>query len=127
MSKLLLREGIVYHGGEPWTVIRERWLRAQHFDAPGLQLAYEAAFDAVLACSARRDGLDAAITAMAADSPCTPVVRRVGCLRGVSTLTAFALAVEIVDWYRFSGRTIGAYLGLVPTECSSGAPESGAG
>jgi phosphopantetheinyl transferase (holo-ACP synthase) len=50
-----------------------------------------------------------------------PVVRRLGCLRGVSTLTGFALAVEIGDWDRFTGATIGAYLGLVPTESSSGA------
>ena len=48
------------------------------------------------------------------------MVRRLGCLRGVSTLTAFALAVEIGDWHRFTGTTIGAYLGLVPTEHSSG-------
>ena len=50
------------------------WLRAQHFDAPGLQLAYEAAFDAMVACVHRRDRLDEAITAMAADSEFTPVV-----------------------------------------------------
>ncbi len=57
---------------------------------------------------------------MAADSEFTPVVRRLGCLRGVSTLTAFGLAVEIGDWHRLTGRSIGAYLGLVPTEYSSG-------
>ncbi len=43
------------------------------------------------------------------------------CLRGVSTLTGFGLAVEIGDWQRFTGNTIGAYLGLVPSEHSSGA------
>ena len=58
---------------------------------------------------------------MAADSVFTPVVTRLGCLRGVSTLTAFGLAVEIGDWHRLTGRSIGAYLGLVPTEYSSGA------
>jgi len=42
----------------------------------------------------------------------------------VSTLTAFGLAVEIGDWHRFDGRTIGAYLGLVPTESSSGGSRS---
>ncbi len=51
----------------------------------------------------------------------TPMVTRLGCLRGVSTFTAFGLAVEIGDWQRLSGRSIGAYLGLVPTENSSGA------
>jgi transposase len=49
------------------------------------------------------------------------VVHRLACLRGISTLTAFALAVEIGDWDRFSGGSIGAYLGLVPSEHSSGA------
>ena len=49
-----------------------------------------------------------------------PVVGRLGCLRGVSTLTGFGLAVEIGDWQRFTGRNIGAFLGLVPTENSSG-------
>ena len=49
------------------------------------------------------------------------MVTRLGCLRGVSTLTAFGLAVEIGDWHRLTGRSIGAYLGLVPSEYSSGA------
>ena len=40
---------------------------------------------------------------------------------GSRTLTGFALAVEIGDWHRFTGGSIGAYLGLVPTEHSSGA------
>ena len=68
----------------------------------------------------RRDRLDAAITAMARESEFTPVVRRLSCLRGISTLTAFSLAVEIGDWDRFTGAGIGAYVGLVPSEHSSG-------
>jgi transposase len=78
----------------------------------------------VLDTVARRDRLDAAIAAMAADSEFTPVVTRLGCLRGVSTLTAFGLATEIGDWHRLNGRSIGAYLGLVPTESSSGGTRS---
>jgi transposase len=127
VSKLLLRHGIVYSGGKAWTGKHELWLRAQRFDAPGLQLAYDAAFDAMLACIGRRDRLDRAIAEMAADSVFTPVVTRLGCLRGVSTLTAFGLAVEIGDWHRLTGRSIGAYLGLVPTENSSGTTRSQGG
>ncbi len=52
------------------------------------------------------------------------MVTRLGCLRGISTLTSFGLAVEIGDWTRLSGRSIGAYLGLVPTESSSGGSRS---
>jgi transposase len=127
VSKLLLRHGIVYYGGAAWTDKHELWLRAQRFEAPGLQLAYDAGFDAMLACVDRRDRLDRAIAAMAADSVFTPVVTRLGCLRGVSTLTAFGLAVEIGDWHRLTGRSIGAYLGLVPTEHSSGASRAQGG
>ena len=128
LSKLLLRHGIVYYGGKPWTGSHDLWLRAQRrqplFATPGLGLAFDAAYDTVLATRARRDRLDAAIAAMAADSAFTPVVGRLGCLRGVATLTAFGLAVEIGDWHRLTGRSIGAYLGLVPTESSSGASRS---
>src|SRR6476659_7470939 len=44
LAKLLLRQGIVYSGGYPWTGVHEVWLRGQHFDLPG-QLAYDAAFE----------------------------------------------------------------------------------
>ncbi len=44
------------------------------------------------------------------------MMHRLACLRGISTLTAFALAVDIGDWNRFIGASIGAYLGLVPSE-----------
>ena len=121
LSKLLLRHGIVYDGGQGWTGAHDVWLRRQHFDAPTVQMAFDSDYDAVLATGARRDRLDAAITAMATDSEFTPVVRRLSCLRGVSTLTSFALAVEIGDWRRFTGNTIGSFVGLVPSEYSSGA------
>jgi transposase len=124
LSKMLLRQGILYSGGHPWTGVHDTWLRSQRFDQAGRQTAYEAAYETVVLTTARRDRLDAAIEAMAADSSYTPVVRRLGCLRGISTLTGFGLAVEIGDWQRFTGSTIGAFVGLVPTEHSSGSSRS---
>src|ERR1039458_5923892 len=124
VSKLLLRRGIVYYGGHAWTGTHLVWLRRKHFDAPGLQLAFDAEHEAVLQAEARRDRLDKAIEAMAADSEYTPVVHRLGCLRGIATLTVFGLAVEIGGWDRLTGPSIGAYLGLVPTESSSGQSRS---
>jgi transposase len=124
VSKLLLRQGIVYSGGHAWTGPHERWLASQRFDTPGLQMAFESSLEAMLLTSDRRDRLDVAIEAMAANSEFADVVARLGCLRGVATLTGFGLAVEIGDWSRFTGSTIGAYLGLVPTESSSGASRS---
>jgi len=115
LSKLLLRQGIVYYGGEAWNAVHERWLRRQHFDAAGLQMAYQEAFDAMLVTRDRRDRLDAAITAMAVDSEFTTVVTRLGCLRGVSTLTAFALAVEIGRLAKTGNRTTRARSSLPRT------------
>jgi transposase len=127
LSKLLLRQGIVYSGGKTWIRDHERWLRAQRFDNPALQLSFDSAFEAMLACVDRRNRLDEAIAAMAADSEFTSVVRRLCCIRGIATLTGFGLAVEIGDWNRLTGRTIGAYLGLVPSEYSSGATHAQGG
>jgi transposase len=81
-------------------------------------MTYESDYDAVLTVKARRDRLDDAIAQMAANSEFTPLVRRLSCLRGVSNLTALALAVEIGDWHRFTGNTIGSFVGLVPSEYS---------
>jgi transposase len=74
----------------------------------------------VLAVQARRGRLDAAIVELAMTPPWALVVGRLGCLRGIGVLTGFGLAVEIGDWQRFTGARIGAYLGLVLTEQSSG-------
>jgi transposase len=117
LSKLLLRH---------WTGKHDAWLR--HEARPQLTAdagratgtTFEFDYENVLAVKARRDRLDAAIEQMAADSEFTPLVRRLGCLRGISTLTGFALAVEIGDWHRFTGNSIGSFVGLVPSEYSSG-------
>ena len=121
LSKLLLRHGIVYSGGKTWNGVHERWLRGQRFALPGTAAAFDAAFDAVLSSTSRRDRLDTAITVTAAGPAWAPMVARLGAIRGIATLTGFGLAVEIGDWDRFTGAGIGAYLGLVPSESSSGA------
>jgi transposase len=124
ISKLLLRQGIVYSDGQAWTGQHGIWLNRQHFPEPARELTYRSCLAGMRAIDERRHDLDAAITSMALDSEYTAVVQCLGCLRGVSTLTAFGLAVEIGDWDRFTGSSIGAYLGLVPSEHSSGASRS---
>jgi transposase len=121
LSKLLLRQGIVYSGGQAWTGVHDQWLRRQRFDNRATTMAFESDYEAVTAVTARRDRLDKAIAQLAAGSEFTPIVHRLGCLRGIATLTGFALAVEIGDWDRFTGSSIGSFVGLVPSEHSSGA------
>lgn len=123
LSKLLLRHGIVYYGGAAWTGKHDMWLRNEalpQLTTRATRLTFGSDYETALGTKARRDRLDVTIEAMAADSEFTPLVRRLGCLRGVSTLTGFALAVEVGDWHRFTGNTIGSFVGLVPSEHSSG-------
>jgi transposase len=120
LSKLLLRHGIVYSGGKAWTELHDRWLHRQRFDSMPTRAAFDDAYETVVLATARRARLDEKIIALAGDSEFTPLTRRLACLRGISTLTGFALAVELGDWERFTGASIGAYLGLVPSEHSSG-------
>jgi transposase len=61
VSKLLLRQGIVYSGGGTWTGKHQGWLAAQRFEATPLQLAYDTALDTMLATVDRRNRLDTAI------------------------------------------------------------------
>jgi transposase len=119
VSKLLLRQGLVWDA-TAWTAAHEQWLGSVVFEAAGLRIAYDEAREAVWSAHARRDRLDAAIGEMAGQQRWAGVVGRLSCLRGISTLTAFGLAVEIGDWDRFTGNSIGSYLGLVPSEASTG-------
>jgi len=74
----------------------------------------------VLHTKTRRDCLDEAIAELAATAPFAEIAARLCCLRGVSTLMAFGLMVEIGDWSRFQPRSLGPFLGLTPSEDSTG-------
>lgn len=74
----------------------------------------------MLQAKARRDALDAAIAELAGEPPDAAVVARLVCLRGVSTLTALALTVELGACERFRPQSLGPFLGLTPSEHSSG-------
>jgi transposase len=119
LSKLLLRNGMVYPA-RAWTGQHDAWLRRQRLPEAAARAAFADYYGAVAACGARRDALDEAIAELACEPPWAATVGRLRTLRGVGTLTAFALCVEIGDWRRLRGGTIGAYLGLVPSEYQSG-------
>lgn len=127
LSNLLLRHGLVWEGKNAWTGAHQRWLRQVRAEQPwsaGTRSAFDAGYETVVALMGRRDQLDDDIAAMAADGEFTPIARWLGCLPGVATLTGFALAVEIGDWTRLSGASIGASVGLTPSEHSCGTSRS---
>ncbi|MEV5072764.1 IS110 family transposase [Microbacterium sp. LMI12-1-1.1] len=125
LTKLLLRRGLVFDGKTTWSREHDAWIRRHRPDLPSSAAAFDAAYETVAQIAARKRQLDQLIAEAAlCDDELAPVAARLGCLRGISALTAYALAVEIGDWHRFTGNTIGAYLGLVPTEYSSGSSRS---
>ena len=119
LSKLLLRHEVVYEA-RAWTLAHDAWLRRQRFERGPLARTFEDYYGAVLQAKSRRDALDQAIAELAAEAPFAEIVGRLVCLRGVSTLTALALTVELGDWHRFRAQSLGPFLGLTPSEDSSG-------
>ncbi|TMC10271.1 MAG: IS110 family transposase [Chloroflexi bacterium] len=70
---------------------------------------------------ARREQLERALAEIAESSPWSPTVGRLRCLRGIDTLSALGLVAEVGDFRRFvHPRFLSSYLGLVPSEHSSG-------
>jgi transposase len=119
LSKLLLRHGLVYDA-TAWTRAHDVWLRRQRFESGPLAIVFDECYGRMLDAKNRRDALDEAIAELALTEPYVDVVERLVCLRGVSTLTAFALTVELGDWNRFRPESLGPFLGLTPSENSSG-------
>jgi transposase len=119
LSKLLLRHGAVYDA-TAWTRAHDAWLRQQRFPSGPLAIVFDECYGRMLDAKTRRDALDRAIAELAATDPYVDVVGRLVCLRGVSTLTAFALTVELGDWHRFRPQSLGPFLGLTPSEHSTG-------
>jgi transposase len=119
LSKLLLRHGAVYDA-TAWTGTHDAWLRRQRFGGGPLAIVFDECYGRMIDAKSRRDTLDKAIVELAATPPYVDVVERLVCLRGVSTLTAFALTVELGDWHRFRPESLGPILGLTPSEHSSG-------
>ena len=76
---------------------------------------------AVEAAEARRDRLTAQIEAMLPDWALAPVVAALQTMRGMALVNAATLIAELGDLSRFANpRQLMAYLGLVPSEHSSG-------
>ena len=120
LSKFCLRNDLTLPG-RSWGVNRRSWLSQQSFEHPARQRAFETYCHAVDLVDARIEALEAEIGAVAIEGPWSSLVARLRCLRGIDTLSAVSLAVEIGDFNRFerAERFMG-FVGLVPSERSSG-------
>ena len=120
LSKFCLRHGRTLPT-RSWTVVRRKWLGEQRFEFAAEQCTFETYVHTVDLVDARIEQLERGIRETAKQGPWSQLVARLRCLRGVDTLTALALAAEIGDFNRFeSAEEFMAFVGLVPTERSSG-------
>lgn len=123
IGKFLLRRELYYPSGQgaSWTKRHRDWLCSLRFEDRASELVFVDYLHAHDALLARREELDRALAEVALDCPWTKVIARLRCLRGIDTLTAVGLCAEVSDWGRFpKPDALAAYLGLVPSESSSG-------
>lgn len=125
LQGFLLRHGKGYAGKSKWTLAHSRWLEQVKFEQPAQQIVLQEYLDTVQAMSRRVQGMDEQIEKVSRESVFWPVIEALMALRGVNLLTATTVVAEIGDLRRFANAPqLMAYLGLVPSEHSSGTKQS---
>lgn len=128
LSAFLLRHGQSYGGKSQWTQAHHRWLEGVKYGHAVQQIVFQEYVDTVKALSQRVGALDRQLETAATASVLWPVIEALMALRGVSLLTASTVVAEIGDLRRFaSAPQLMAYLGVVPSEHSSGSSKSRGG
>ena len=121
LAKLLLRRGIAYDGRN-WTQRHRRWLLTLRFEHPAAQATFDDYLRAIEGVEERLRTLEQELATCAAGEDYREAVGLLRCFRGVDTVTAMTVLAELGDVTRFgSARQLMSYLGLTPSEYSSGA------
>jgi transposase len=122
VSKMLLRHGRVYPKPTTWSQEHRRWLSHQQFEQPVSELTYANLLASVDGLASRKRALAERLSRLASDERWWPTVARLRCFRGVDTLTALAIHLELGgDWQRFEkAHRVGSWLGLTPSLNQSG-------
>jgi transposase len=121
VSSFMLKHSRVFPRPKAWTMRYLRWLQEQKFDHPAHQIALQEMIEAVRTSKERVLRLEAAIEEFVPQWSLAPVVQALQALRGVDLIVAVTFATEIGDLSRFENpRQLMAYLGLVPSERSTG-------
>jgi transposase len=117
----LLRQGRIFDRHKHWTRAHLRWLAEQSFEHPAQQIVFQDAIHAIEDAAARLHGLDRQLATIVPGWSMAPAVAAYQAMRGVSFLVAVTFAAEIGDVRRFdTPRQLMSFLGLVPSERSTG-------
>ncbi len=119
--KFLTRHGYVYREGSHWTQKHITWMRTVKFTESMLTKVFEHYFDEMIYCTTRLENLDKEVELLAESEEYKEIVGLLSCFHGIKTLTAITIVTEIFEFGRFeSPRHLMSYLGLTPSEDSSG-------
>jgi transposase len=117
----LLRHGRTYKTGKHWTQRHRSWLAGQTFELRAHQIVFQDYVEAVWTAQQRRDTLIERLAEMMTSWSLGPLVDALRGLRGIDLLSAATFVAATGDLSRFeSPRRLMGYLGLVPSEHSSG-------
>lgn len=125
LGKFLLRRHLIYRETKHhWGTRHQAWLEQLRFDDAMSQATFDSYFLAMQQLEERLARLDARLSEFGAQEPYREPVAALRCFRGIDTVTAVCLVAELHDFRRFhSPRHLAAYVGLVPSEDSSGERE----
>lgn len=121
LKALLLRNNINYAGTANWSLKHLRWLTELVLSHPAQQLVLQEFIQTISERMARLERLDNELTHHVHQWRYYPVVKAIQAMRGVRLLVAAGVVAELGDLTRFDHpRKLMSYLGLVPSEHSSG-------
>ena len=122
LSKFLLRRGVQPPVGvRAWSRAHETWLGRLTFEQPADQVVLDDYPAVARAAAERVKRLEGALLRTAAEGPQAGLITALQAIRGIGFLSAVTIAAEAGDLRRFAtARQFMAYVGLVPSEWSSG-------
>lgn len=121
LKSFLLRQGFHYQGKDNWSEAHQRYLRELTMPLPALKSVLEEYLVTITQATTRLTELEELIAAQVPQWRMYPAVQALMCFRGFDLIAAAMLVAEISDVRRFAHpRGLMAFLGLVPTEASTG-------
>lgn len=121
LGAFLLRHNRIYSGKTKWTQAHFNWLAEITMPHPAQQITLQEYIDTVKSCEERVTRITAQVRQQAEQSRQKEVIEALQSLRGVSFIVAATIVGELGCLRRFERPDqLMAYLGLVPSEHSSG-------
>jgi transposase len=121
LKAFLLRLGLHYVGRADWNAAHKRFLAKVVCPTPAQQIVFQEGVRAVDEQVDRLQRIEDELRALAPTWRLAPLVEALQALRGVQWLVAITVAAELGDLTRFDNpRQLAAFVGLVPSEYSSG-------